>query len=412
MDPYCGWNELTESCTVSPSGDPLARYWIHNATQCPILNAPVDGGWSAFSDWFKCAQSGDNPSKIDEKGAITDSCLCRTRKCDNPKPSNDGNGCEGMNIMVTNCTTNGGWTEWSSWSSCSQTCGVAIKTRRRSCGNPKPAFGGRVCVGPDRAEIYCTHLPPCPVPKPPQIDGQWGPWGIWSDCSAACGTGFRHRRRKCDDPEPQNGGMECPGCHIEYDTCNVQACSDTRKLGQWTPWLISANGTSTESGHIEKRFRFSCKAPVVDPALIKVVLAKEESRVCFADGSCQRSGDIADDGGWSEWSNWSPCSASCGGGQQYRTRVCERNDCEGNSKMARACNIQACRGEWGCWTDWSPCSVSCGTGKRSRSRDCMSMAGNEVDDSDCEGLNIQYETCEMPSCDSKFHYFVGFFCKI
>lgn len=70
---------------------------------------------------------------------------------------------------------------------------MAVKTRRRSCGNPKPAHGGRVCVGPDRAELYCSHLPPCPVPKQPPIDGAWGPWGSFSECSAECGGGYKIR---------------------------------------------------------------------------------------------------------------------------------------------------------------------------------------------------------------------------
>jgi chondroitin sulfate proteoglycan 4 len=401
MDPYCGWNELQEMCTTAPKGDPLVRHWYQNATQCPILDSPVDGGWSAWSEWFKCAQSGDNPSKIDEPGSNVDSCWCRTRTCDNPLPKSGGRSCTGMNIMVTNCTVNGGWTEWSAWSACSQTCGIAIKTRRRTCGNPKPAFGGRVCVGPDRAEIYCPHLPPCPVPKAAPIDGGWGPWGPWSECSAVCGGGFKIRRRKCDDPEPQNGGMECPGCHIEYESCNVQPCSDIKKLGSWTPWMITSNGTVGDSGHVEKRFRFACKAPVSESTAIKISLAKEESRVCYNDGSCQRSGDGSDDGGWSDWSSWTPCTRPCGGGQQYRTRTCERgSDCEGNGKMARACNIQPCKGEWSCWTDWSPCSVSCGIGKRTRTRECMAISDNEIDGPGCDGPDIQQETCEMPSCDT------------
>jgi hypothetical protein len=37
-----------------------------------------------------------------------------------------------------------------------------VKTQRRTCGNPAPAHGGRVCVGQDRNEIYCTSNPPCP----------------------------------------------------------------------------------------------------------------------------------------------------------------------------------------------------------------------------------------------------------
>lgn len=154
MDPYCGWNEMLEMCTGPPSGDTLARYWVQNATECPVLTAPVDGSWSAWSDWTKCAQSAGG--LISEHTSNTDTCLCRSRSCDNPAPKNGGQKCTGMSIEVTNCTVHGGWTEWSPYSQCSQSCGVAVKTRRRTCSNPKPAHGGRVCVGPDRSEV--THV--------------------------------------------------------------------------------------------------------------------------------------------------------------------------------------------------------------------------------------------------------------
>jgi len=45
-----------------------------------------------------------------------------------------------------------------------------------------------------------------------------------------------------------------------------------------------------------------------------------------------------------EWSDWSACSASCGGGTQTRTILIEANygglECEGSA--SRACNTQAC----------------------------------------------------------------------
>lgn len=342
MDPYCGWNDLNEVCTSAPDGNPLERFWFQNATECPVLTAPIDGGWSAWSDWFDCSQHSDDPRTV----LLThqDSCLCRTRTCDNPAPRNGGTQCNGMSTSVTNCTVHGGWTEWSSWSACSQTCGIAVKTRRRTCGNPKPAFGGRVCVGLERAEMYCQHLPPCPEPKQPATDGNWGPWGSWSECTALCGSGFRFRRRKCDDPIPQNGGLECTGSDIDYEICNSHACPEVKRMSQWTPWLN--NGTSSDGGYIEKRFRFACRTTSSDANNVKVTMAKEESRTCNTDGSCLRGAhDSNDDYGWSDWSSWSACSSECGGGQQYRTRICEKKNCDGNDKMARACNTHSCKGE-------------------------------------------------------------------
>lgn len=46
MDPYCGWNELEDTCTTAPHFNPLAKHWKQSVTSCPILNAPVDGGKS------------------------------------------------------------------------------------------------------------------------------------------------------------------------------------------------------------------------------------------------------------------------------------------------------------------------------------------------------------------------------
>lgn len=114
----------------------------------------VSGGWSAWSTWASCSHATYNDT--------TDECLCSTRRCDNPSPSHGGDSCSGPAIKVANCTVHGAWSSWSAWSACSQSCGVAVKTRRRTCGNPAPAFGGRVCVGMDRHEMYCHSNPPCP----------------------------------------------------------------------------------------------------------------------------------------------------------------------------------------------------------------------------------------------------------
>jgi semaphorin 5 len=112
MDPMCGWNDLQLKCSPPPNGDPLASHWYQNVTVCPILSSSVDGVFSAWSPWFKCAKSGgDEPITGNELSDSIDTCLCRTRNCDSPAPKNGGRDCTGMSIMVANCTVNGGWTE-------------------------------------------------------------------------------------------------------------------------------------------------------------------------------------------------------------------------------------------------------------------------------------------------------------
>jgi semaphorin 5 len=120
-----------------------------------------------------------------------------------------------------------------------------------------------------------------------QIDGGWSEWNEWSTCSALCDGGFRIRERKCNNPAPQNDGLECIGCHVEFEECNKQACNEVKKLTSWTNWLVSNNSESGQ--YFEKRYRYMCKAPISDPASLKISLYKEETRACNAgDPKCRR----------------------------------------------------------------------------------------------------------------------------
>ena len=52
-------------------------------------------------------------------------------------------------------TVHGGWTEWTDFSDCSQTCAEGSQTRTRTCTNPVPLFGGDDCVGTDTNTESC-----------------------------------------------------------------------------------------------------------------------------------------------------------------------------------------------------------------------------------------------------------------
>lgn len=56
------------------------------------------------------------------------------------------------------------------------------------------------------------------------VDGVWGSWNNWSPCSETCGNGYQKRRRVCNDPEPDNGGLECPGNSTDYKMCIMDDC--------------------------------------------------------------------------------------------------------------------------------------------------------------------------------------------
>lgn len=241
MDPYCGWNERYEACSVAPDSNPLDNYWKQSVTSCPILDAVIDGGWSSWSEWAPCIR------RSTPEAGYSDNCLCQTRGCNNPTPINGGRTCPGPFIAVINCTIHGEWSDWSAWSACSATCGQAVKTRSRTCSNPAPAYGGRVCVGPDRSEAIC-NIPPCPAL--PQ-DGDWGEWDEWSSCSVPCGGGFKRRFRKCTSPVPKNGGQFCSGNDMEVEECNKHECTEHKSV-LFSDWVVDSNSSEE---YRRKRFR-------------------------------------------------------------------------------------------------------------------------------------------------------------
>ncbi|XP_012557208.2 uncharacterized protein LOC100201718 isoform X1 [Hydra vulgaris] len=60
----------------------------------------------------------------------------------------------------------GGYSQWSGWSECSQTCGEGLQTNMRYCNQPIPMNGGRSCDhrGPDHKIRICMN-PYCPEKK-------------------------------------------------------------------------------------------------------------------------------------------------------------------------------------------------------------------------------------------------------
>lgn len=55
-------------------------------------------------------------------------------------------------------------------------------------------------------------------------DGGWGNWSDWSPCSVTCGNGSQRRHRFCNNPAPDNGGLDCPGNATEHSICKMDEC--------------------------------------------------------------------------------------------------------------------------------------------------------------------------------------------
>jgi len=115
------------------------------------------------------------------------------------------------------CPVDGGWSAYSAWSTCSTKCGAGTQKRTRTCTNPKPAHGGKDCVGPAEETRPCNQGP-CPV------DGGWSAYSAWSKCSKECGGGTQKRTRTCTNPKPAHGGKDCVGDAEESKACNTIKC--------------------------------------------------------------------------------------------------------------------------------------------------------------------------------------------
>ena len=58
------------------------------------------------------------------------------------------------------------------------------------------------------------------------VNGGYSEWTTWSECSVSCGGGQRTRSRECNKPEPQHGGKNCEslGAAKETEDCNKTPC--------------------------------------------------------------------------------------------------------------------------------------------------------------------------------------------
>ncbi|XP_029563001.1 A disintegrin and metalloproteinase with thrombospondin motifs 10 isoform X2 [Salmo trutta] len=60
--------------------------------------------------------------------------------------------------------------------------------------------------------------------RPEGVDGGWGLWTPWEECSRTCGGGVSSSIRHCDSPRPTIGGKYCLGERKRFRSCNIDEC--------------------------------------------------------------------------------------------------------------------------------------------------------------------------------------------
>lgn len=388
----CGGGLKTRmrSCTnPSPQngGKPCTGHFSESLN-CNVYNCPIDGGFSHWSAWSLCSASCGGGTSI------------RSRSCTNPSPLYGGENCTGDYDEQTTCNSqhcpvDGRFSDWTMWSQCSLSCGGGLKTRLRRCDNPLPQYGGKQCIGTNEDFSSCNSQP-CP------IDGAFNEWETWSVCSHSCGGGIKSRIRLCNNPIPAFGGKNCSGLYRESSKCNSISCPIDGGLSNWGDWTECS---ASCGGGIQLRKRY-CSSPVPQYGGKDCDGNLTESLNC-------NTHECPIHGKYSEWGGWSSCSVTCGGGTRSRNRTCTNpppqfggQECSGDSENSESCNTENCPidGGYSDWSMWSECTVSCGGGTSLRERTCTNPVP-QYGGSSCSGPSNETTECNTNACSSKYAIF-------
>ena len=221
------------------------------------------------------------------------------------------------------------------------------------------------------ATVSCMHVQPqwhptpTTPPKPPvPVPCQVGKWqypnaSIVKDqlCSTKCGGGFYTVRRDVI-VQPANGGAACPSDLEKQVDCNTQPCPSCCSVSEWNSWSectqqCGSEGTQTKTRKISADRTSNCDYS-------QCPNEQSMTRPCNRK-SCPRPCILSD------WSEWSPCPSTCGGGTTTRRRYVKQSPI-GDGYLCEAleetdsCNVQQCEPKCkvSSWSLWSKCDKECG----------------------------------------------------
>uniref|UniRef100_A0A4W4FE28 ADAM metallopeptidase with thrombospondin type 1 motif, 6 n=1 Tax=Electrophorus electricus TaxID=8005 RepID=A0A4W4FE28_ELEEL len=101
-----------------------------------------------------------------------------------------------------------------------------LSKSNRCVTNSIPAAEGTLCQTGSIEKGWCYQGDCVTFGTWPQgVDGGWGPWSIWGECSRTCGGGVSSSARHCDSPAPSGGGKYCLGERKRYRSCSTDACA-------------------------------------------------------------------------------------------------------------------------------------------------------------------------------------------
>ena len=80
------------------------------------------------------------------------------------------------------------------------------------------------------------------------VHGGYSQWSTWDSCSKLCGGGTQQRSRSCTSPRPRNKGRDCSGlgARKQTRTCNIQTCTGKLLFFFRAPKILQKSTNKTQ----------------------------------------------------------------------------------------------------------------------------------------------------------------------
>ena len=205
-----------------------------------VVGPPVNGGWSSFTPFSPC----NNSCGV--------GLSCRNRSCSLPFPEQGGAPCDGASVECVSCTVLPVHWEVGSWGSCQYsdgrpvTCDVGIQKRTLTC---------RQCTGLEVLPSVCRDIPPPPAQQACDVFGPWAwkPFSSTTCVQKSCTVGTYPTVFKC--------WSICNNTQVSDSVCSVfpappqPSCAVTETvLYRPYAWVVSYGGCVQDgcyAGHID-----------------------------------------------------------------------------------------------------------------------------------------------------------------